>query len=500
MDPIIQAQNIVKTFPGVMALAGISFDLYPGEIHCIVGENGAGKSTFIKILSGFLRPDQGEIQIRDKKYRFLTPHTAQSLGIQVVYQENILVPQMSVAENVFVGRELSSPWGMVNHRKTIEEAQKIIDSLEIDLSAQEAVENLSVAEQQFVKIVRALAFEPQMLIMDEPTAVFNVKDAQIVLNLARSISKRGIGIIYISHRLEEIIDLADRITVFKDGKKVACHDNREEKVDIPTITKEMVGRDINLFYRKEKKAVEKPILEVRGLRLSEASPSISFSLHEGEILGVAGLVGSGRTEIMKALFGAGKKFSGEVFYRGEKINITSPQEAIKIGMGFITEDRQKTGLAMGLSIIKNITLPSLDDLFPGYLIPLPQEARIVENYVQQLDIKTPSLEQEVRFLSGGNQQKVVLARWLLKEAEIIIFDEPTVGIDVNAKNEIHELIANLAQEGKSIIMISSEMPELIALSDRVIVITRGAISAELKEGEITEENIIFHAFGVNTNE
>lgn len=500
MNPIIQTQNIIKIFPGVTALSGISFDLYPGEIHCIVGENGAGKSTFVKILSGFLKPDGGEIQIRGKMYRFLTPHTAQALGIQVVYQENILVPQMSVAENVFVGQELASSWGVVNHRQMIAETQKIIDSLEIKLSAQEAVENLSIAEQQFVKIVRALALEPQVLIMDEPTAVFNVKDAQMVLDLARSISKRGIGIIYISHRLEEIIDLADRITVFKDGKKVACHNNREEKVDLPTITKEMVGREINLFYRKERKAIGKPILEVKDLRLSENSPSISFSLHEGEILGVAGLVGSGRTEIMRALFGAGKKFSGEIFYRGEKININSPQEAIKIGMGFITEDRQKTGLALGLSIIKNITLPSLDDLFAGYLISLPQETRVVEKYVQQLDIKTPSLEQEVKFLSGGNQQKVVLARWLLKEAEVIIFDEPTVGIDVNAKNEIHELMANLVEEGKSIIMISSEMPELISLSDRVIVITKGAISAELKEGEITEENIISYAFGVSANE
>jgi ABC-type sugar transport system ATPase subunit len=275
---------------------------------------------------------------------------------------------MSVAENVFVGRELTSAWGMVNHRQMVEETQKIIDSLEIKLSAQEAVENLSVAEQQFVKILRALALEPQVLIMDEPTAVFNVKDAQMVLDLARSISKRGIGIIYISHRLEEIIDLADRITVFKDGKKVACHNNREEKIDITTITKEMVGREINLFYRQKRKTLGKPLLEVKDLCLSENSPFISFSLHEGEILGVAGLVGSGRTEIMKALFGAGKKYSGEIFYRGEKININSPQEAIKIGMGFITEDRQKTGLALGLSIIKNITLPSLDDLFAGYLI------------------------------------------------------------------------------------------------------------------------------------
>lgn len=500
LQALIEARNIVKSFPGVQALKGVSFDLYPGEIHGLVGENGAGKSTFIKILSGFLRPDGGEILIHDQKFHYLTPHLAQSLGIQTIYQENILVPQISVAENIFVGREIASSFGIVNHREMLSRAREIIKSLGVDLPVGERVENLSVAEQQLVKIARAIAFEPKVLILDEPTAMFNVNETRMVLNLVKNLAQRGIGIIYISHRLEEVLEVASRITVLRDGYRVTCHNHREEKVDLATLTREMAGRSVNLFQRERRFSSKEVVLEVKNLRYAPSSSPVSFALRRGEILGIAGLVGSGRTEIFKALFGFTRFHGGEIWVRGQKVVIRSPQDAIRYGIGYITEDRQRTGLALGLSVTKNATIPSLDDHFRGLLIPLRDERKRVEEYVKNLDIKTPSLEQEVRFLSGGNQQKVILARWLLKNAEIIIFDEPTIGIDVNAKSEIHRLIADLAQRGKSIILISSENPELLALCDRILVVRHGTIVRELTGEAMNEENIISSAFGVTAGE
>lgn len=500
MQVLIEARHITKSFPGVQALKGVFFDLYPGEVHGLVGENGAGKSTLIKILSGFLRPDGGEIVVRGQKFRFLTPHLAQALGIQAIYQENILVPQISVAENIFAGREITSRLGVVNHRETIARARRIIDSLGVRLPVEERVENLSVAEQQLVKIARAIAFEPRVLILDEPTAMFNVNETRMVLNLVQNLARRGIGIIYISHRLEEVLEVASRITVLRDGNLVACHRCGEEPVDLATLTREMAGRSVNVFQREKNASRGEVVLEVKDLRYAPSAPPVSFALHRGEILGIAGLVGSGRTEIFKALFGFTRRYGGEIWIRGRKVVIHSPQDAIRHGLGYITEDRQRTGLALGLSVAKNVTIPSLDDYFGGLLISLRRERKLVEEYVQRLEIKTPSLEQEVRFLSGGNQQKVILARWLLKNAEVIIFDEPTIGIDVNAKSEIHRLIDELAREGKSIVLISSENPELLALCDRILVVRHGAIVQELVGSEMNEENIISAAFGVTAGE
>ncbi|MCD6156699.1 MAG: sugar ABC transporter ATP-binding protein, partial [Candidatus Atribacteria bacterium] len=500
LQALIEARDIVKRFPGVQALKNVSFDLYPGEIHCLVGENGAGKSTLIKILSGFLKPDKGEIYVGGQRFHFLTPHLAQSLGIQTIYQENILVPQISVAENIFVGREIASKLGVINYRETFARARSLIASLGVDLPVEERVENLSVAEQQLVKIARAIALEPRVLILDEPTAVFNVGETRMVLDLVEKLAHRGIGIIYISHRLEEVLKIAHRITVLRDGVRVASHNHREEKVDLATLTREMVGRSVAGFKREKRSPSGEVVLEVKGLQLAPASPPVSFALHRGEILGVAGLVGSGRTEIFQALFGLRKRYAGEIWIKGSRVEIRSPQDAVRHSIGYITEDRQKTGLALGLSVTKNVTIPSLDDHFQGFLIPLSRERELVSKYVESLEVKTPSLEQEVCFLSGGNQQKIILARWLLKDAEIIIFDEPTIGIDVNAKGEIHRLIADLAQRGKSVIVISSENPELIALCDRILVIRQGRIVRELLAGDMNEENIISSAFGVTASE
>lgn len=500
LQAVVEARHIVKSFPGVQALKGVSLDLYPGEIHGLVGENGAGKSTLIKILSGFLRPDGGEIVVRGQAFRFLTPHLAQSLGIQTIYQENILVPQISVAENIFAGREIVSPLGIVNHRATIARARAIIDFLGVHLPVEERVENLSVAEQQLVKIARAIALEPKVLILDEPTAMFNVNETRMVLQLVTNLAQKGIGIIYISHRLEEVLEIASRITVLRDGERVACHNHREEKVDLATLTREMAGKSVNLFQREKRSSRGEVVLEVKNLQYSPSAPPVSFSLHRGEILGVAGLVGSGRTEIFRALFGLVPPYAGEIRIHGRKVEIRSPRDAIRQGLGYLTEDRQRTGLALGLSVTKNATVPSLDDHFGGLVIPLREERELVTGYVRSLDIKTPSLEQEVRFLSGGNQQKVILTRWLLKNSTIIIFDEPTIGIDVNAKSEIHRLIAQMSQEGKSIILISSENPELIALCDRILVVRHGKIVRELEGKEMNEEHIIASAFGVTVDE
>ena len=492
---IIQALHIYKTFPGVNALSDVSFDLRQGEIHCIVGENGTGKSTFIKILTGSYRPDSGELIVHGKSYKYLTPYLSQTLGIQVIYQENIVVPQMTVAENVFVGREKASRFGLIRYQDTVQATQKIIDSLKIHLDPEAPVEKLSPTEQQFVKIVKSLAYEPRVLILDEPTAMFNVNDVKVVLDLVKDISQRGISVIYISHRLEEISEVADRITVFKDGQIVITHDNPDKNFDLNLLTREMVGRSVETFYKKDKNSIGDVVLEVKNLQLHRHSPTIDFNLRRSEILGIAGLVGSGRTELFRALFGMDRKVGGEVFLHGKPVNIRSPQDSIQAGIGLITEDRHKTGLALNLSVIKNTTIAGLDQ-YPGGILNLNKEKIDVEHFILDLDIKTPSPHHEVRFLSGGNQQKVVLARWLFKNVDILIFDEPTIGIDVNSKNEIYKLITELAKEGKSIIMVSSELPELIALSDRVLVVKNGRIITELNDQEITEENIISYAFGV----
>ena len=496
---VIQTQAIKKTFPGVVALSGIDFTLHTGEIHCIVGENGAGKSTFIKILSGFLRPDSGEIVIGGHTFHHLTPHLSQEQGIQVIYQESLLVPQMSVVENIFVGRELTGKFGFIDRKRALSETRKIIDSLGIDLDPQAMIESLEVADRQFVKIIKALAMNPRVLIMDEPTAMFNAQDTDVVLKLVEDISKRGISVIFISHRLEEVARVGDRVSVFKDGKTVASHENPNRDIDLAMITREMVGRSVDAFYKKVKTSPGETILEVKGLKLEKNSPEVNFSLRRGEILGIAGLVGSGRTEIVEALFGAGKKVQGKIIIKGQEVTINRPADAIRAGIGFITEERQKTGLALGLSVAKNMTVAGLNK-FKGFFITPSDETHSAGRYVDDLAIKTPSLQQEVRFLSGGNQQKVVIARWLFRESEILIFDEPTIGIDVNAKAEIYRLMSELAENGAAIIMISSEMPELIAMSDRVLVIKHGQVTTELSGKDITEEKIITYAFGVTDDE
>lgn len=496
-EKILEVKNLSKEFPGVKALTNFNFDLYRGEVHALIGENGAGKSTFIKLLSGAFQPDGGEINISGEKHTFFAPRTARRLGIQTVYQEDILVPAISAAENIFLGTELvNSKKFFISYKLISRQAGELAAQLGISLNVDEVYEKLSPSDQQFVKILKALAQKPTVLILDEPTQAFNIKDIGLVIQMVRKISKEGVGVIYIAHDLEEIVEVADRVTVLRDGTLIKTHDKKLEDFKPDLLAKEMIGRPVDLFYKKKENPVGDYIFEVRDLKLKESSKPINFKVKQGEILGIAGLKGAGRSEIARAIFGAHRKNQGKVFLKGRDITPANPIQAVKSGIALLTESKKIDGLFMGLPVDHNITAVGLDKIGKVFL-SLSKERRLCNEYVKKLNIKTPSLNKEIRFLSGGNQQKVVLAKWLFKGVDILIVDEPTHGIDVNAKTEVYELFTELAASGKSIIMISSEMPELISLSDRIVIIKNYGISKVLDKDEINEENILSGFMGGN---
>lgn len=498
--PILRMNEIKKEFSGVYALSGITFDLYKGEIHCLVGENGAGKSTLMKVLSGAYRPTSGSIEVEGKSYETLTPNLSKELGINIVYQENDLVPGMNVVENIYVGNEKANRFGFVKFKEMLKETQRQIEELNIQINPLTRIENLSVSDQQYVKILKALSVEPKVLIMDEPTSMFNVEDAAKVLKLTKTISEKGISIVYISHFLNEIQQIADRVTVIRDGAVINTYHNKNRDIQIAAITTDMVGRPVETFYQKEKQSIGEVLLEVKDFQLTKDSPKISFQVRKGEIVGFAGMVGAGRTEIVRALTGADSKYGGEIKIHGKAVTIKNPQDSIRAGFAHITEDRQKLGLMLHNSVLENITVIGLREKIKGFFIQIKKFPPYVEKLVTDLRIKTPSVWTEAVYLSGGNQQKVVLAKWLFIEQEIYIFDEPTRGIDINAKAEFYKQMSKLTKQGKCIIMISSDMPELISMSDRVLVIRDGAIDGELEGEAITEQNIIKRALGVKKDE
>jgi ribose transport system ATP-binding protein len=496
-EKILDVKNLSKEFPGVKALTDFNFDLYEGEVHGLIGENGAGKSTFIKLLSGAFQPDSGEMIISSEKHNFFTPHIARRLGIQTVYQEDILVPGITAAENIFLGTELvHSKKFFVSYKNMINQANELVHQLGISLRVDEIYERLSPSDQQFVKILKALAQKPKVLILDEPTQAFNIKDIGLVIQIVKRISKEGVGVIYIAHDLDEIIEVADRVTVLRDGIVIKTHDKILETFEPGLLAKEMIGRPVDLFYKKKESPVGDYVFEVRDLKLKESSEPINFKVRQGEILGIAGLKGAGRSEIARAIFGAYRKYQGKVFYNGKDITPANPAQAVKSGIALLTESKKVDGLFMGLPVDQNITIVGLDSL-GKFFLDLKKERKLSMDYVKKLNIKTPSLSKEVKFLSGGNQQKVVLAKWLFQGVNILIVDEPTHGIDVNAKTEVYELFTELAASGKLIIMISSEMPELISLSDRIIIIRNYGISKVLEKSEINEENILLGFMGGN---
>jgi ABC-type sugar transport system ATPase subunit len=493
-EELICARRLTKSFPGVLALSDVSLDLMKGELHCVVGENGAGKSTLIKIISGAFPPDRGEIVVRGHHYDSLTPAIARRLGIATIYQENVLVPQLSAAENIFLGREKRNRFKLFAPRETLRRAEEIVDAYGLRIPVGALVEELQPSEQQFVKILAALQSTPAILIMDEPTAVLDIERIRGLLALIAKVKKEGLGIIYISHHMEETLDIADRITVLKDGEVVQCHDCRTEAITVDLLTKEMIGRPLNKFFVKEKSPIGETAMTVTDLLLRKGQKPLSFTLRAGEILGIAGMGGSGRSRIVRGIFGAEPRAGGSVLVRGRKIPANSPSTAIRNGIGLLTEDRKKSGLCLNRSIRENVSLVGIRR-FGRFFMNLRKESTLVKALADRLAVKTPSLAQEVRFLSGGNQQKVVLAKWLFKDVDILLFDEPTIGIDVNTKTEIYRLMSELVARGKSIIMVSSEMPELISLCDRVLVIKKGELSAVLTGDQITEENILINSIG-----
>jgi len=489
-EKVLEVKNITKEFTGVKALTNFNFDLYKGEVHCLIGENGAGKSTFIKILSGAIQPNSGEIIIDNKKHAFLTPHISRKLGIQAVYQENILVPSITAAENIFLGvKSIDSKKIFVSYKQIFDQANELAKKIGINTKIDEIYERLSLPDQQFVKILKALAQKLKVLILDEPTQSFNTNDVMLVINMVKRITKEGVSVIYIAHDLNEIIEVADRVTVLRDGIGINTHDKNVESFNTDRLAKEMIGRPVDLFYKKKESLVGDYVFEVRGLKLNASSKEINFKVREGEILGVAGLKSAGRSEIARAIFGALKKYDGKVFYKGKDITPANPIQAVKAGIALLTESKKIDGLFMGMSVGQNITVAGLDNI-GKFFISMIKEKKISYDYIKKLNIKTPSLDKEVEFLSGGNQQKVVIAKWLFKGVNVLIVDEPTHGIDVNAKTEVYGLFTELAASGKSIIMISSEMPELISLSDRVIVLKNYEITKEIEKDNISEENIL----------
>ena len=490
-DVLLKMEGIDKSFPGVHALDNAQFELRAGEVHTLVGENGAGKSTLMKILAGIYTKDAGTILYQGKEIEIPNPRAAQHLGISMIHQELNLMPHLTLAQNVFVGRE---PRGvlpfMLDEKKINAQTEALFDAMHLRLDPRTKAADLTVAKQQMVEIAKAVSFNSQILIMDEPTAALTESEIEELFRLIRQFRERGVGIVYISHRLEELKQISDRITVMRDGHYVDTVD--AAAVTIDRIISMMVGRTI---YESAPEVPEKPneevVLEARGLNRGTAIRDVSFSLMKGEILGFAGLMGAGRTEVARAIFGADVLDSGEIYVKGQKVEIKSPRDAVHHGIGYLSEDRKRYGLAVGLDVEANIALASFDQFTnPVGMVKAGETHKTAERYVGALAIKTPSIQQRVRNLSGGNQQKVVIGKWLTADTDVLIFDEPTRGIDVGAKSEIYKLLNELAAQGKSIIMISSELPEILRMSHRIVVMCEGRITGELTAAEATQEGIM----------
>lgn len=489
---ILTLKNITKDFSGTRALDHVNFDLYAGEVHCLVGENGAGKSTLIKILSGAETPDEGELVIFGKKYRQLTTRQAIDLRIATIYQDVDLVDTLTVADNIFLGTELRNKYGFIDTPRQERIAADIMNRLNIQIDPSSLVENLSPAQKQTLQIIKALHRDARILIMDEPTSSLGRNETLALLDLVRQLAKQGIGIIYISHYLQEVSQIGDRISVLKDGRKVSTYD--KANFTISQLIRDMVGRDADLFYKREKTPIGDPLIRVENYSRDAIVKNVSFEIREGEIFGLGGMVGSGRTELANLLFGVDKRDSGELYYKGEKITPNSPKEAVKNGIVLITEDRKKGGLFGVRPVKENIAIVEND--FRGLFLNLNGEALRVKDKVKSLHIQLASIEQDVDSLSGGNQQKAILARWLLENTRLYIFDEPTKGVDIGSKEEIYHLMIKLARQGKCIIMISSDMPELLSMSDRIGVMRNGELVNIIPANEASEERLIQEYLGI----
>ena len=491
---VLEMRGITKRFPGVLALDNTRLELRRGEVHCLLGENGAGKSTMVKILAGALKMDAGEILLDGEPVDIRSPHHAQELGISMIYQEFNLSPFLSVAENIFLGREPRigrTPF--IDWRRMYRESEEILAQIRVTLDVRRPVNSLSVAQQQMVEIAKAISVNARIIVMDEPSATLTDHELRALFDLIQTLRRQDIGLVYISHRLEEIFEIGNRVTVMRDGQTVStqeCCDLTRE-----TLIQLMVGRELKDEFPKEVFAAGEERLRVEGLTRQGTFEDISLNLRKGEIVGLTGLVGAGRTEVARAIFGADKKDGGRILLDNKEIQVRSPQDAIRHGIGLLTEDRKNQGLVLGMTVRENTTLANLSALVWGPFVRRKQEREIAKKYMDDLHIKTPSIEQAAQNLSGGNQQKVVLAKWLFTESKVLIFDEPTRGIDVGAKVEIYKLMNELVRRGVALLMISSELPEVLGMCDRILVMHEGHLAGELSRAEATQEKIMQLATG-----
>ncbi len=486
--PILRMTNISKNFAGVQALKEVQFDLHPGEVHAILGENGAGKSTLIKIITGVHQPNNGEIYLDNQQVHFADPREARQHGIAAIYQEPSLFPDLDIAENIYVGRQPMRAGKRIAWGDMYTAAGKLLKSLGVGLNPKTKARDLSVAEQQMVEIARALSVEAKILIMDEPTSSLTLAEVEDLFRIVRRLREAGRAIVFISHRLEDLFELADRVTVLRDGFYVGT--NSMTGITSETLIQMMVGRALdNLFPKVEVKAGE-VILRVEGLSQMGVFKNVSFEVRQGEILGLAGLVGAGRTDVARTIFGITPATSGDIEIEGQRVAMTTPQQAMSLGVAYVPEDRQHHGLILPMNISQNIVLPQLAGSNGASWLNKQQELDISQQAATQMKVKASSLWQKARELSGGNQQKVVLAKWLSTNPRILILDEPTRGIDVGTKAAVHSLMSQLAAQGMAILMISSELPEILGMSDRILVMREGHVSAHFNRAEATQEKIM----------
>lgn len=491
-DIILTMKEIDKSFPGVHALDHVNLEVRKGEVHALMGENGAGKSTLMKVLTGIYSKDSGTITFEGKEVEFSNPREAQDAGIVIVHQELNMLSHLTVAQNIFIGRERMAG-KLINDAEMNREAKKLFEQLNIEIDPTEKMGNLTVGKQQMCEIAKAISHEAKVIIFDEPSAALTESEIEELFKIIRDLREKQLGIVYISHRMDEIKVITDRVTVMRDGGYVGTLITSESTKD--DIIKMMVGR---VIYEDPKTESTVPkdapvVLKVEHLNAGRMVRDVSFELHKGEILGFSGLMGAGRTETARALFGADPKDSGDIYVNGKKVTIKTPMDAVKCGIGYLSEDRKRYGIVVQKSVAENTTMAFLEGFMKGIFINKKKEAAVTRQYVEKLKTKTPGVDQLVVNLSGGNQQKVVIAKWLVKNCDILIFDEPTRGIDVGAKSEIYHLMNELVAEGKSIIMISSEMTEILRMSDRVIVMCEGRKTKEIDISEATQENIMHAA-------
>lgn len=492
-DTILVMENISKSFPGVKALNDVQLTVRKGTVHALMGENGAGKSTLMKVLIGMYIPDAGTITFQDKTVQIHDTETALKLGISMIHQELSPVPYMTVAENIFLGREPLGRWGLIDKRKMLADTKALLNRLEINIDPSTVMKNLSVANTQMVEIAKAISYDASLIIMDEPTSAITEREVAHLFRMIRSLKEKGVAIIYITHKMDEVFQIADEITVFRDGKHIATVPAAQTNKN--SLIAMMVGRELTSIFPKSEAPIGEVVLSVRNLVRKDIIHGVSFDLRRGEILGLAGLMGAGRTEVIEGIFGIKKIDAGEIIVKGKKVQINSPADAIQHGLALLTEDRKLTGIMGVLPVRDNIIVASLGSYEKRGLLNKRLINETCNREKGRLEIKTPSMDQVIKLLSGGNQQKVLVSRWLLTVPDILILDEPTRGIDVGAKAEIHRLMCKLAQDGKAIIMISSELPEILGMSDRVLVMHEGKVGGEFARKDATQESIMRAATG-----